>query len=146
MSMMNASPPPDNAAALHASVTIVDDDVDSAEALQALVSAHPGVVSVRTVASAAGAVALLRGDAEVSAFSVPARQIVLIDLHQDDPTAQATLEGLRADLPDAAVVLLCLYPEQSRGAVCSLADRCVPKDTTPADLRDLLDDLLGRGV
>jgi DNA-binding NarL/FixJ family response regulator len=150
MSLMNATPPYDIPAVSPASVTIVDANVDAAEALQALVSAYPGVVEVRTVSSPADAVALLAADEQVVAYavsSIPAmRRIVLIDLRQDDPSAPETLASLRAELPDAAVVVLCLYPEQLGGAVCSLADRCVPKDTTPSDLRDLLDDLLGRSV
>lgn len=150
MSLMNAVSPYDISAVSLASVTIVDANADAAEALQALVSAYPGVAEVRVVSSPAEAVALLSDGDQVTAYAaspVPAmRRIVLIDLRQDDPSAPETLASLRAELPDAAVVVLCLYPEHADSPVCSLADRCVPKDTTPSDLSTLLDDLLGSGA
>jgi DNA-binding NarL/FixJ family response regulator len=129
------------------SVTIVDADADSADALRALVSACPDVRNVETVASADEAIARLSDDAEVAAYALvtepPTRRIVFIDLRPDDPEAWHSVTALRSSLPDVAIVMLCIYPEQSCStALCERVDRCVPKDTSPADLRALLADLM----
>ena len=148
MTVMNASHiqgnPHDNHTALRASVTIVDADIDSAEALQALIEGFPGVKYVHTVTSPAAAIELLAGGPDVVAFDggSPVRQIVLVDARQEESAARATLELLRSELPQATIVLLCVYPDQSRRTVCTLADRCMPKDTTLEDVRALLCDLL----
>lgn len=128
-----------------ASVTIVDADIDSAEALQALIRGLPGVASVRAVDSTEAAVSLLAGalTADVYGYAAPgmSREVVLIDLADmptDERRARETIANLRAASPGVALVMLCVYPEHSRGPICGLADVCLPKDTSLAELRSLL--------
>lgn len=149
MVLMNAPQPTNDHNICNASVTIVDADVDSAEALQALIGALPGVASVRTAPTADAALALLAGDAEVYGYALPAghiQQVVLLafaDVQGDAANATETIARLRAVSPDVAIVLLCVYPEHARGPICELADICLPKDTSPVELRALLHGLRG---
>ena len=61
--------------------------------------------------------------------------------HGAGATLVGTLRTLRERVPHAAIVLLCLYPIQIREPLRSLADRCIPMDTSVRDLRALLDEL-----
>jgi hypothetical protein len=142
-----------NANTMTADVIIVDTDVDCADALQLLLSDVPGVGYIQTAESPDSALELLAMTPDVSAYAAPpatlldgARQmqIVFLDVKADqlrEASVRESLASLRAARPDAAIVLLCLYPDGTAGSACSLADRCVPKDTSYHDLRALIDDL-----
>jgi DNA-binding NarL/FixJ family response regulator len=135
-----------------ADIIIVDNDLDCADALQLLLSDVPGVGYVETVSDPESALTLLAGRApDVAAYAAPAAsppdgqfQVIFLDVKSDrlrEASVYETLGALRAMRPDAAIVLLCLYPDRTQNSACSLADRCVPKDTSYHDLRALIDDL-----
>lgn len=140
-------------------IMIIDADTDCAEALQLLLSDVPGVGYVQTAATAHEAIDALQmqpaDGPDVVAYGreildpdhAPARQVVLLDTKVDqarEAASHETIMALRQHMPEVTIVLLCLYPDSARATVCTIADRCVPKDTSHADLRALIDDLLGQ--
>lgn len=139
-----------------ATILIVEHD-DCADALPTLLAELPGVGMVTVVGAADAALdaidQLSASQSDAIAFDVgsgvttPASvlpDVVLIDAQIPGPHGKnldATIADLRRRLPEAAIVMLCLYPHARRGTAHLHADRCIRKDTSPRELRALIDDL-----
>lgn len=106
---------------------LIDPDEDCREALGLLISDVPGVGPVWTAAALDEALRIVRDER-------PA--IVFLDSPRI-PESVEIVQTLRAAAPDAAIVLLCLYPERMPAAIASAVDRCVHKDVSYAELEAL---------
>jgi DNA-binding NarL/FixJ family response regulator len=137
-----------------ANILIVEHDADCADALETILADLPGIATVQTAATAGDAFDLLNdGEYDVVGFGMlpavaPAAtpDVIFIGAHQPDSNDVAlelldTLTTLRARVPDASIVLLCVYPSQYRDALDGLVDGCIRKDTSARELRALIDDL-----
>jgi len=111
---------------------LLDPDEDCREALGMLISDVPGVGPVWTAAGLADALRIVRDER-------PA--IIFLDCPRSPKTVEV-VEALRAAAPDAAIVLLCIYPERMPAAVTTTVDRCVHKDVSYAELEALTLQLL----
>ena len=105
----------------------------------------PGIEAVQTAITPRDALDLIAGDAgmalERTATASP--DIIFIGACQPDPAAiemtlLETLSTVRHRVPDASIVLLCVYPERFRQTLRGLVDRCVRKDTSARELRALI--------
>jgi hypothetical protein len=139
-------------------ILIVETDSDCADALQALMEGLPCVGSVQTTQTLAAARELLDAAPEVVAFAghgaghpavtAAAPDVIFFDgglTATDEVGLRATLVEVRRRLPDATVVLLCVYPDHCHVSLSGLIDSCIPKDTNARELRALLDDLCASG-
>ncbi|MGE3928512.1 MAG: hypothetical protein AB7G13_36850, partial [Lautropia sp.] len=76
----------------------------------------------------------------------PAPDVIFIGADQPDSSEAAielleTLTTFRRRLPNASIVLLCVYPSQYRDALGDLVDGCIRKDTNARELRTLIENL-----
>jgi DNA-binding NarL/FixJ family response regulator len=137
-----------------ASILIVEHDADCADALETILSDLPGIATVQTAASAGDAFDLLDdGSYDVVGFgmlpdTVPPStpDIIFIGAHQPDSAEielelVETLTSFRRRVPDASIVLLCVYPSRYRDTLGELVDGCIRKDTNARELQALIDDL-----
>ncbi len=137
-----------------ANILIVEHDADCADALETLLADLPGIATVQTAVTAGDAFELLDdGSYDVVGFGmlpdvVPALtpDVIFIGAHQPDSCDVAlelieTLTSFRERVPDASIVLLCVYPGQYREALGGLVDGCIRKDTSARELRALIDGL-----
>jgi CheY-like chemotaxis protein len=137
-----------------ATILIVEHDADCADALTTLLSNLPGIAAVRTTATATDAFELLDRDTDdvvgfgmLSASTRPSTpDIVFIASDQPDTGANTiqlldTLTTFRGRLPDATIVLLCVYHDQCRTVLGGLADGCIRKDTNARELSFLIEEL-----
>lgn len=137
-----------------ANILIVEHDADCADALETILADLPGIATVQTAATAGDAFDLLNdGEYDVVGFGMlpavaPAAtpDVIFIGAHQPDSTDVAlelldTLTTFRERVPDASIVLLCVYPSQYRDALDGLVDGCIRKDTSARELRALIDEL-----
>ena len=134
-----------------ANILIVEHDADCADALETILSDLPGIATVQTAVSAGEAFDLLDdGSYDVVGFgqlpTAPAPDVIFIGAHQPDTTEVAlelleTLTTFRNRVPDASIVLLCVYPSRFRDTLGELIDGCIRKDTSARELRQLIDDL-----
>lgn len=137
-----------------ADILIVEHDADCADALATILSGLPGIASVQTTVSAGDAFDLLDdGSCDVVGFGVmlgvrPSSppDVIFIGAHQPDtseiePELVETLSVFRRRVPDASIVLLCVYPGRYRDTLGDLVDGCVRKDTSARELRALIDAL-----
>ena len=137
-----------------ANIMIVEHDADCADALETILADLPGIATVQTAVSAGDAFGLLDdGSYDVVGFGmtpevVPAStpDVIFIGADQPDTFDVAlelldTLASFRNRVPDASIVLLCVYPSQYREALGGLVDGCIRKDTSARELRALIDDL-----
>ncbi|HEX5166732.1 MAG TPA: hypothetical protein VFV93_15110 [Thermomicrobiales bacterium] len=135
-----------------ANILIVEQDADCADALEAILADLPGIATVQTAETTGDALSLLN-DAEddVVGFGIacvipPAPDVIFIGADQPDSNDVAfellqTLTTLRRRVPDASIVLLCVYPSQYRDVLGDLIDGCIRKDTSARELHMLIDDL-----
>ena len=133
-----------------ANILIVEHDADCADALETILSDLPGVATVRTVGTAGAAFALLHdGPYDVVGFGMPGAptpDVIFIGAHQPvadevEPQLIAAVTTFRKRVPDAWIVLLCVYPNQYRDTLRELVDGCIRKDTSARELRALIDRL-----
>jgi len=137
-----------------ANILIVEHDADCADALETILADLPGIATVQTAVSACDAFDLLDdGSYDVVGFGmtpevVPASNpdIIFIGAHQPDSCDVAlelldTLTTFRERVPNASIVLLCVYPSQYREALGDLVNGCIRKDTSARELRALIDEL-----
>lgn len=106
---------------------LIDPDEDCREALGLLISDVPGVGPVWTAASLDEALRIVRDERPAIVFLDSPRSSESVEIAQT----------LRAAAPDAAIVLLCLYPERMLPALAIAVDRCVHKDVSYAELEAL---------
>lgn len=132
-----------------ATILIVEQDIDCADALQTLLADVPGVGAVRTAESTTRALELVAAEAEVTAYGFPfpapaVPDVIFIDAQLQTPEAKMVeeLTALRRTMPGARIILLCLYPHVLRDTIHAIADRCIRKDTSYRELRALIDELL----
>src|SRR4051812_17521571 len=120
-------------AASFADIVLVEHDCDCADALEVLLAGLPGVRDVRVVSSAREAlVAVQRG-------RVP--DAIFLNSSEGTYPLIDDIRSLRHAAPEAALVLLCVYPEALRADVAELVDAAITKDTCRRDLELLLDRL-----
>ena len=137
-----------------ANILIVEHDADCADALETILADLPGIATVLTAVTAGDAFDLLDDRSyDVVGFGMApdavldsAPDIIFIGAHQPDSCEVAlelldTLASFRERVPDASIVLLCVYPSQYRDALGELVDGCIRKDTSARELRTLIDDL-----
>lgn len=114
---------------------LIDPDEDCREALGMLISDIPGVGPVWTAAGLDEALLILR---------VERPAIIYLDCSRCLIAGEA-VQALRAAAPDAAYVLLCIYPERIPSALASEVDQVLHKDVTHAELESLTLRLLAAG-
>jgi len=135
-----------------ANILIVEHDEDCADALEALLTDLPGVAHVKTAGTASAAFELLDDTDDVVGFSADTEvvaatpDIIFIGAHQPDTFTSGqelidTVTALRKRVPNASIVLLCVYPNQYRDTLGELVDGCIRKDTSARELRELIDGL-----
>lgn len=137
-----------------ANILIVEHDADCADALETILSDLPGITSVQTAVTAGDAFDLLDdGSYDVVGFGMTpdvapdsTPDIIFIGAHQPDSAEiqlelVETLTSFRDRVPDASIVLLCVYPSRYRDTLGALVDGCIRKDTNARELRALIDDL-----
>lgn len=118
-------------------ILIIDEDRDCADALETLLEDMPGVGSVATASSASAALATLH-DSRLAHLP----DVIFIDPQtRVDRVAstQATFRELRRRLPQAAIVLLNVYPCGITRSLRGLVDYALRKDTSYRELHDLID-------
>lgn len=139
---------------IDSTILIVEHDADCADALTTLLSSLPGIADVRATATATDAFDLLDNDThDVVGFGMssgsarpatPDIVFIAADQHDVDESTRElidTLATFRDRLPDAALILLCVYHDQCRTALSGLADGCIRKDTNAHELTTLIEDL-----
>ena len=137
-----------------ANILIVEPDADCADALETLLSDLPGIATVQMAVTAGAAVDLLdEASYDVVGIGIPADNngtpapdVIFIGAHVPDAAAieLELLEALttfRSRVPDASIVLLCVYPTRYRDMLGGLVDCCIRKDTSASELRALIDNL-----
>jgi CheY-like chemotaxis protein len=135
-----------------ANILIVEQDADCADALETILADLPGIETVQSAETTANALTLLDEDEHdgvgfgVTCDVAPAPDVIFIGADQPDSSEAAielleTLTTFRRRLPNASIVLLCVYPSQYRDALGDLIDGCIRKDTNARELRRLIEKL-----
>jgi hypothetical protein len=118
-------------------VMLIEHDRDCADALQSLLASIEGVGTVYVAATAGAAL-------EAIEAKVIRPRAIFFATQADTPTLTATLIMLRRRVPEAIVVLLCVYPECHADEAAGFAVRCLSKDTGRRELVQVLSGLTDR--
>lgn len=111
-------------------VLLIEPDPDCADALETLLSSLPMVAGVDVHLAPAEALA------EIAAGTLRP-SVVFIATNVENPPLMRALNALEALVPDAATVVLCLYPDRLTEDVARKIDACASKDTCRRDLLEL---------
>jgi len=116
-------------------VLLIEPDPDCADALSAILAGLPRIDDVTVVANIRQAARLLE------AATVPPA-IIMVDDQPGSCEILGTIDIVSEYAPEAALILLCVYPQCIDSRVRERVNYCVSKDVSRAELARVVDEIL----
>ena len=116
-------------------VLLIEPDPDCADALSSILAGLPRIDRVIVVEDAREAARALAG-AEVPPT------IIMVDDQPGSCAILGTIDVVSEYAPEAALILLCVYPQCVDQRVRDRVRLCVSKDVTRADLARVVDEII----